>query len=176
MLMCQLLSHVQHFWDSLWTVAHQVPLSMDFPGSNPAVGFHFLLRGIFLTQGSNPGLLHCRRILYQLSHQGSLVSSCNSAKARHGCLKMPSFREGETTAFNYLEIEAASLTSARWRLAVSSQWTLTISLVGESRQQTTLRWLRMCQAVSEIEAVFLFPAVWFQDALANLPNVSRDHF
>jgi len=32
---------------------------------------HCLLQGIFLTQGSNPGLLHCRQILYHLSHQGS---------------------------------------------------------------------------------------------------------
>ena len=32
---------------------------------------HSLLQGIFLTQGSNPGLLHCRQILYHLSHQGS---------------------------------------------------------------------------------------------------------
>ena len=31
-----------------------------------------LLQGIFPTQGWNPGLLHCRRILYQLSHKGSL--------------------------------------------------------------------------------------------------------
>ena len=30
-----------------------------------------LLQGIFPTQGSNPGLLHCRWILYQVSHQGS---------------------------------------------------------------------------------------------------------
>ena len=30
-----------------------------------------LLQGIFPTQGLNPGLLHCRPILYQLSHQGS---------------------------------------------------------------------------------------------------------
>ena len=30
-----------------------------------------ILQGIFLTQGSNPGLLHCRQILYHLSHQGS---------------------------------------------------------------------------------------------------------
>jgi len=30
-----------------------------------------LLQGIFPTQGSNPGLPHCRRILYQLSHKGS---------------------------------------------------------------------------------------------------------
>ena len=35
------------------------------------VGFHFLLQGIFPTQGSNPGLPHCGQILYQLSHQGS---------------------------------------------------------------------------------------------------------
>ena len=33
---------------------------------------HFLLQGIFLTQGSNPGLPHCRQTLYRLSHQGSL--------------------------------------------------------------------------------------------------------
>ena len=32
-------------------------------------GCHSLLQGIFLTQGSNPGLLHCRQILYHLSHQ-----------------------------------------------------------------------------------------------------------
>ena len=37
------------------------------------VGSHFLLQGIFLTQGLNPGLPHCRQILYLLSHQGSLV-------------------------------------------------------------------------------------------------------
>ena len=37
------------------------------------VGCHFLLQGIFLTQESNPGLLHCRQILYQLSHQGSPI-------------------------------------------------------------------------------------------------------
>ena len=30
-----------------------------------------ILQGIFPTQGSNPGLLHCRQILYQLSHQGT---------------------------------------------------------------------------------------------------------
>ena len=122
-----------------WTVARQAPLSMDSPGRNTGVGCHFLLQGIFPTQGSNlcllcllhwqadslplappgkpnivgqlvnlvtqscptlcnpmdytvhgilqarilewvvfpfsrvsnPGLPHCRQILYQLSHQGS---------------------------------------------------------------------------------------------------------
>ena len=41
----------------------------DSLGTNTGVGYRFLLEGIFPTQGSNPGLLHCRRILYQLSHQ-----------------------------------------------------------------------------------------------------------
>ena len=42
----------------------------DFPGKNTGVGRHVLLQGIFPTQGSNPGLLHCRQTIYCLSHQG----------------------------------------------------------------------------------------------------------
>ena len=37
---------------------------------------HALFQGIFPTQGSNPGPLHCRQILYRLSHQGVVVSYC----------------------------------------------------------------------------------------------------
>ena len=43
----------------------------DFPGKSTGVGCHCLLQRIFLTQGSNPGLPHCRQTLYHLSHQGS---------------------------------------------------------------------------------------------------------
>ena len=43
------------------------------PGQNIGVGSLSLLQGIFQTQGSNSGLLHCRCILYQLSHKGSKV-------------------------------------------------------------------------------------------------------
>ena len=43
----------------------------DFPGKKTGVGCHFLLQEIFPTQGLNPGLLHCRQMLYPLSHQGS---------------------------------------------------------------------------------------------------------
>ena len=41
------------------------------PGKNTGVSSHSLLQGIFLTQGSTPGLLHCRHVLYHLSYQGS---------------------------------------------------------------------------------------------------------
>ena len=68
---CELLSHVKLFV-TLWTVARQSPLSMGFSRQEYWSGFYFLLQGIFLTQGTNPGLLHCRqKILYRLCQQGS---------------------------------------------------------------------------------------------------------
>ena len=45
----------------------RLPGPWDSPGQNTGVGSLSLLQGIFPTQGSNPGLPHCRRILYQLS-------------------------------------------------------------------------------------------------------------
>ena len=44
----------------------------DSPGQNTGVGSRSLFQGIFPTQGSNPGLLHYRRILYLLSHSIAL--------------------------------------------------------------------------------------------------------
>ena len=67
----KLLSHARLF-ATPWTVACTKLLHpRDFQGKNTGVGCHFLLQGIFPTQGSNPGLLHCRQRLYLLSHQGS---------------------------------------------------------------------------------------------------------
>ena len=50
-----------------WTTVLQTPLSMEFFKQEYWTGLPCLLQGIFPTQGSNPGLLHCRWILYQLS-------------------------------------------------------------------------------------------------------------
>ena len=55
--------------DSLWP--HGLYSPWHFPGQNTGVGSLSLLQGIFPTQGLNPGLPHCRRILYLLSHKGS---------------------------------------------------------------------------------------------------------
>ena len=44
----------------------------DSPGKDTGVDCHFLLQGIFLSQGSNPGLLRCRQILYYLSYREAL--------------------------------------------------------------------------------------------------------
>ena len=56
---------------TLWP--HGLYTPWNSPGQNTGVGSLFLLQGIFPTQGSNSGLLHCRRILNQLSHKGSPV-------------------------------------------------------------------------------------------------------
>ena len=54
---------------SLWP--HGLYSPWNFPGQNTGVGSLSLLQGIFPTQGLNPDLSHCRRILYQLSYKGS---------------------------------------------------------------------------------------------------------
>ena len=65
-------------------LAWKIPWTEE-PGGLQSMGFsrqehwscHFLLQRIFLTQGSNPGLLHCRLILYPLSYHRSPLPSSN---------------------------------------------------------------------------------------------------
>ena len=65
------LSHARLF-ATPWIVACTKLLRpWDFQAKSTGVGCRFLLQGIFPTQGSNPGLSHCRQTLYCLSHQGS---------------------------------------------------------------------------------------------------------
>ena len=65
----KLVSHVQ--------LCHPIGLYSPWysPGQNTGVGSHFPLQGVFPTLGSNLGLPYCGKILYQLSHQGSPVST-----------------------------------------------------------------------------------------------------
>ena len=49
---------------------HGLYSPVNSPGQNTGVGSLSLLQGIVPTQGSNPGLPHCRRIVHQLSHGG----------------------------------------------------------------------------------------------------------
>ena len=64
------------------------------PGQNTKMGSLSVLQGIVSTQGSNPGLLHYRRILYQLSHMGSLFF-----RGYHKC----SIFSVDLSLFNYLQ-------------------------------------------------------------------------
>ena len=73
---CAVLSHsVVSNSTTLWTVVHQLPLSMGFSKQEywselPCLPPGDLPKG-FNSQGLNTGLLNCRQILYHLSHQGS---------------------------------------------------------------------------------------------------------
>ena len=55
------------------------------PDKSTGVGSHSLLQGVFSTQGLNWGLLHCRWILYQLSHQGIMWVTRNKGNPPPKC-------------------------------------------------------------------------------------------
>ena len=96
----------------------------DSPGQNTGVGSLSLLQGIFPTQGLNPGLPYCRRILYQLSHKGSpsdgLVVANLPANARNVGL-IPGLRKsiggGNGNPFKYSCLET-SMDRGAWRTTV----------------------------------------------------------
>ena len=69
------------------------------PGKSTGVGCHFLPQVIFLTQGSNLGLLHYRRILYHLSHQRNLKPS------KEGTVMNPMIPIGQVRKLRNRELE-----------------------------------------------------------------------
>ena len=103
------------------------------PGQNTGAGSLSLLQGIFPIQGSNPGLPHCRRILYQLSHKGSPcdepLGAAAAAKSLQSCptlcdpidrsplgFSVPGILQART-----LEWVAISFSNAwKWRVKVKS--------------------------------------------------------
>ena len=76
-----------------WIVARQALCPWDFPGKNTAVGYHFLLQGIFLTQGLNLSLLHWQADSLPLSHLGSPLP-CTEGLLNH---KHPNYRYNSPT-------------------------------------------------------------------------------
>ena len=105
------------------------------------MGIHFLLQGIFPTQGSNPGLLHCRQILNHLSHQGGpflnrciylyLTASGFSEKA------MAPYSSTLALKIPWME-EPGRLQSIGW-LRVRHDWATSLSLF------TFMHWRRKWQ-------------------------------
>ena len=69
-LSCQLLSHVRLF-AAPWTVAHQAPLSMEFPSKKIEVGCQLLLQGNLPDSGIKPLYSALRGDSLPLSHQGN---------------------------------------------------------------------------------------------------------
>ena len=78
---CHVLSRVRLFATPYPT---RLLCPWNFPGKNTGVGCHFLFQGTFPTQGSNLRLLHCRQILYLLSHRFKLLISECLQKSQEG--------------------------------------------------------------------------------------------
>ena len=96
-----------------WTVAHQALLSMDPPGKNIGMGCHALLQGIFPTQGSNPGLPHCRQpngLSYSMSLGLKDVPSTYRCKGGHSLNPHPHYSPPHSP-FESLEDRASPLPS-----------------------------------------------------------------
>ena len=84
----KLLSHVLLFVTP-WSVAYQDPPPWDFPGKSTGVGCHCPLQGIFLTQGWNSGLPHCRQMLYHLSGKADALPSESPGKSKWERTSLP---------------------------------------------------------------------------------------
>ena len=106
--------------------------SMEFSRPEYWSGSLSLLLGLFPTQGSNPGLQHCRKILYQLSHKGS-PPACKCRRYKRcgfnpGCGRSPG--EGHDNSLQYPCLENP-MDGGAWRAMVHSV----------AQSQTRLRWL-----------------------------------
>ena len=105
------------------------------PGKNTGMGNHPLLQWVFLTQGSNPDLPHCRQILYHLSHRwGMLIMG----KARHAWWRRqwhptPVLLPGKSHGWRSL------VGSSPWGRWVAHDWATSLSLF------TFMHWRRKWQ-------------------------------
>ena len=91
------LSRVQLF-ETPWSIAHQAPLSMGFSRQEYWSGLPFPSQGIFLTQGLNPGLQHCR----QTHH------SEPPGKPSKGGVELPTWVYRETSAWRVQDVAQGS--------------------------------------------------------------------
>ena len=132
------------------------------PGQNTGVGSLSLLQRIFPTQGLNPGLLHCRQILYQLSHKGSprilewvaYAFSRGSSQPRNWTQVLCShcyFVRGLTC------LNAGLISFSRWAVGLNTRMAGFIALCGNEK---TIQWEMDLEWSEE-----LFPAWLFLECL-----------
>ena len=89
--MCLVVHSYPNLWDPMDCSSPGSAVHGNSPGKNTRVGCHVLLQGIFPAQGFNPGLSHCRQILYLLGQQGASVHGILQARILEWVAK-PSFR------------------------------------------------------------------------------------
>ena len=122
---------------TLWTVASRLLCPRGFLGKRTGMGCRFLLQGIFPTQELNPGLLHCRQILYRLSHKESPYLEIRAQEAQNHLPRslikysimsnkknpLTILLQRITRIAVWLPVWFFSLCSGTWRHTQSSPWT-----------------------------------------------------
>ena len=95
------------------------------PDKNTGAGGHFLLQGICLTQGPNPGLLHFSQTLYRLSYEGSPLQIVKRAKCDCTCTSffMVTWLVFNKCSNKYMVVIISPLRNEEWRF-VQLQWLL----------------------------------------------------
>ena len=142
---------------SPWTVDRQAPLLMDSPGKNTGACCHFLLQGIFPTQGSNPHLLHWQVGSLPLSHLGSpsksiqfssvqfsrsvMSNSLRPHELQHARPPYPSPSPG---------VHSDSRPSSQWcHPAISSSFVPFSSCPNPSQHQSLFQWINSSHEVAK---------------------------
>ena len=109
------------------------------PGQYTGVGSLSLLQRLFPSQGSNPGLPHCRQILYQLSSQGSPECSVTSLQRRSIKGRQPRSSQGAALGCDAL----GALKPLR---AFVLPFRLRMTVVSASQRSSRLKWASSCHA------------------------------
>ena len=145
-LVCVVVS--ESLWlHGLWPTRILSP--WDFPGKSTGMGCNFLLQGIFLTQGLNPLLLclHCRQILYLLSHWGRLWMQLKLTYRSMTCIfsfiLVKNCKDGSTLAWKIPWTEEPGGLQSMGSLGVGHDWATSLSLF------TFMYWRRKCQPTPE---------------------------
>ena len=139
---CSVFSHsIMSDFVILWTVARQTPLSMEFPREDTGVGCHFLLQGIFPTQGSNPHLLHRQADSIPLHHLGSPEAERNLI-FKHWILNMIllSSKKNYTWSIFTFQIQVSFITGAGSQSVLPSRQRLNRQTNQYNCQETSELW------------------------------------
>ena len=122
-----------------WNLLSHVRLFVNSPGQNTGVGSLSFLQGIFPTQGLNPGLPHRRRILHQMSHQGSSrILEWVAYPFPRGSFQARNGTRVSCTAGGFFTSWATRQALRKGKVALSVSWLVSLELQNQLIKQPAL--------------------------------------
>ena len=166
-----MLSCVQ-FFVTLWTVAHQAPLSMDSLGKNTEVGCHALLQGIFPAQRSNSSV-SC--LLHWQASSWKHLDECHQKEApiyRHSLLRLTVFKKDNnniqfSSVTPHVQLFVTPWTVARQAsLSITNSWSLLKLMSTESVMPSNH--LILCCPLLLLPSIFLSIRVFSSESVLRI--------